>query len=259
MGFVVSKAKAEDKKVVIKTKRRAKRYKATHVALANKAAQETRLKAEKIVKEGIESGNIKYDNPDGARLVHRYEEFCRTYVKTKNATKAYALCHPDAGQGNCEVGGCKWLKKPKVAQRISELLDIATRPAMVTEEEVINYLANQMRFDRTQLIANMSDSGIEYKPLEDWPKEAKSLVQGFKTSIHGDGVSVPVIDFADGQKAALALKQHFEKIRFFRGGGAQGKGVTPETVMSLAEVNLALAQQMVSMQEFPEDNESESI
>jgi phage terminase small subunit len=132
-------------------------------------------------------------------LTPKQEEFVRAYVDTSCASTAYRRAYNAEGMkdNSIHVNACKLLKSAKVALRINELQERATKTAVLDRAWVLERLMRNA--DKG---AEMDDLTASNKALELLGKteELQMFIEKSKSDITTDGKPmVPVLNVSIGR------------------------------------------------------------
>lgn len=85
-------------------------------------------------------------------LTDREERFCQEYLLDLNATRAYKACASAGSNGAASVEGSRLLRKPKIQQRIQELMEQRAARLQITTDNVLQRLWSMATADARKLV-----------------------------------------------------------------------------------------------------------
>ena len=111
-----------------------------------------------------------------SKLNDKQRLFCVEYLKDLNATQAAIR----AGYSEKTAGsqGFDLLKKPEIASYISEMNDKRMAKIEIDAQYVLNRLVEIDQMD----VADILDSDMSLKPIDQWPKVWRQYLSGFDLS-----------------------------------------------------------------------------
>jgi len=123
-------------------------------------------------------------------LTEKQERFCQAYIEFGNKSEAYRQAY-DAEAMNSNtvhVKACELFKDGNVTVRIEELQKEARERNKVKIDDVLDYLANMIKFD----IAELYEEDGRMKSIHDIPKPHREMISSVK--VYEDFMSI------DGQR-----------------------------------------------------------
>lgn len=152
---------------------------------------------------------------------HRWELFCREFIVDLHRQKA-AIRAGFAKKG-AHVTGCRLLKNPKIAERISELKAERSRITGVDAEYVLTRLYRDVEAD----LADLYDDDGALKPINEWPIVwRQGLVSGLDTVNVGEAgeTKITKLRLSDRTQRMKLLGDHVDVQAFKENIGVEDRG-----------------------------------
>lgn len=115
------------------------------------------------------------------KLTVKQENFCNYYLESGNASDAYRRAYSckKMSYKTINENACRILKKSNIAARVAELQEKQRKKSDITKEMVLSELA-KIGFSS---IANLHNTWITRKELEDLTEEQKSSIKSISTKV----------------------------------------------------------------------------
>jgi phage terminase small subunit len=132
-------------------------------------------------------------------LTKHMEAFCQEYLIDMNATRAYLTAYGIKKAGTAATNGSMLLRKPKIAERLNELMNKKANKRIASQDEVLEFLTRTMRgeLEQEQLVVEGQGEGISQArkvnvqvPAKDRNKAAELL--GKRYGIFSEQVNLKV-------------------------------------------------------------------
>jgi phage terminase small subunit len=116
---------------------------------------------------------------DAIFLNEREETFCHEYIKTGNATKSAELAGYSAGK-NCEVQGCRLLKKDKIRARLEQIREKVAYQMNVNKHKWMEEVHDMAASNITDVIEVGDNNTMKVKTPEEVGRDIWKNVHSVK-------------------------------------------------------------------------------
>lgn len=124
----------------------------------------------------------------------RHEKFCRKYVITGSATKAYKEVYHVKSVKTANVSGARLLAFDSIQKRIEELSQKAAKKFDLSAKKVLEEHMHRAFYDITEVIGDVKSFTLKgvFKALKELPADKRRLVKSvYKTK---DGIRIEMVD-----------------------------------------------------------------
>ena len=129
--------------------------------------------------------------------------FVKEYLKDLNGTQAYIRAGYKVKNENvAAVYASKLLRKPKVQEKIQAAMKEREKRTEITQDRVLNEIANLAFTDRTGIV-NLKNNSLIIKNFDELSEEQKACISGVKETKYGIEVT-----FYNKEKALEMLGRH---------------------------------------------------
>lgn len=154
-------------------------------------------------------------------LIDKHEKFCNEYLVDLNLTQAYLRVYPKSKPEAARRSASDLLTNPDIQARIAELMRAREQRTQVTQDRVVQRLAN-IAFGDLGMICTWTDMGLVLKDSKDLTVEERAIIDSvnIKPVSDGDGGILGVdkkVNLKDSVKALELLGKH---LGMFDGNGA---------------------------------------
>jgi phage terminase small subunit len=117
----------------------------------------------------------------------KQERFCQEYLFDNNATKAYMRAYPGTKPESADTAGPRLLGNVRISERIQELREARGKRTQVTQDRVVQQLAN-IAFAELGLVCTWSEAkGLELIDSDDLSPEQRAGIEAIETTPISDG------------------------------------------------------------------------
>lgn len=129
------------------------------------------------------------------KYTQKEEDFCRAYIETGVQIEAYSAAYKTDNYKPITIAtnASKLFKKPKIQARIKELQDEVAERSVITIAELVEDLANMVRFDP----ADMYDELGDLKSIHEMPKPVRQMMASLdiQSMFQGKGDNVKHVGY----------------------------------------------------------------
>jgi hypothetical protein len=147
------------------------------------------------------------EKPKVKKISEKHEEFLQTYVKSFNIQRAYKETYPNSSDAAAASSGSMLLKKPKVAERLKEILRERAERVKVDSTYVVEYLKGAVDID-LQDFAKIGKKGVELKEFKKIPKDIRKYCTEVTMSETKLGTVIVNFKVFSKEKALDMLAKH---------------------------------------------------
>lgn len=142
----------------------------------------------------------------------KHEAFCNEYLIDLNLKQAYMRTYPDAKAESAQANASRLITNDKVQERIKELMDKRAKRVELTQERVIQRIAN-IAFGNIGMVCVMTEDGLDIKDFDDLSEEELSIIQELNITPVSDGDGGKLgynkrVKLKDSLKALEMLSKH---------------------------------------------------
>lgn len=139
-----------------------------------------------------------------SELTDKQEQFCLEYLIDLNATQA--AIRAGYSEPNADKIGSELLGKPRVKERIQQLMDKRQSRTEVTADMILKEL---LLIAKTDLIHAFDERG-NLKNIKDIPEETRRAISGIETVVDRDGEVTKKLKLWDKPKTLELLGRHLK-------------------------------------------------